>query len=458
MPSDGRAQNTVLEQLNNVITDTASIIQLFVKDPLRDFTRNRKLGAETFIKVALNMQGNSLNAELLNAFPNPNERMTASAYEQQKDKILPELFEYILREFNETHLHPKRMNGYRLYAIDGSDFNLPYSKDSPYAQTPAKKKSKNKDGTFPKDPKPFCMFHANILYDIENRTYQDCIIAEDERSSALTLVKRMNETEPFIVVMDRGYEGFNNFETLNRIPNCHFVIRTKTGTGGIREIAELPDKEIDTEIEFTIVTTAKQFRLNENAHMINVHEGRYKEVLSPKTRYGKWDFESPCKVRYRVVKFKINDEESGKECWEVLVTNLNRFRFPINEMKKLYHKRWDIETSFRELKYALGAIQFHSKKPEFQYMELLANMIMFNAVSRSIACVSIKEKERKWDYAIDFKMAVLLTRLYFRIDCHAPPGKLYEELAMYINPVRLGRSNKRNLRPKSAVWFLYRVA
>lgn len=192
--------------------------------------------------------------------------------------------------------------------------------------------------------------------------------------------------------------------------------------------------------------------------MINVHEGRYKEVLSPNARYGRLDFESPCKVKYRVVKFRINDEESGKECWEVLVTNLNRFQFPISEMKKLYHKRWDVETSFRELKYALGTIQLHSKKPEFQYMEFLANMIVFNAVSRSIACVSVEPRERKWNYAIDFKMAVLLTRLYFRIDCHAPPDKLYEELAMYINSVRPGRSDKRNLKPKSAVWFLYRVA
>ena len=92
-------------------------------------------------------------------------------------------------------------------------------------------------------------------------------------------------------------------------------------------------------------------------------------------------------------------------------------------------------------------------------MELLAQMIMFNLVSRCISCVQIEKRDNlKWHYAIDFKMAVALTRKYFRIDSHAPPDRLLEEMAMYVNPIRPGRSDKRNLRIKSAVWFLYRVA
>ena len=171
----------------------------------------------------------------------------------------------------------------------------------------------------------------------------------------------------------------------------------------MREIAALPDKEADIDLETTIVTKIRQLRRIENAHMIAVHEGKYKEKLSPNTRYKKWDFESPCRVKYRIVKFRINNEESGKECWEVLVTNLDRFQFPIDKMKELYHMRWDIETSFRELKYALGAVQFHSRKPDFQIMELFAQMIMFNAVSRIIALTAIPDGNRKWKYAIDFQ-------------------------------------------------------
>ena len=90
---------TPIGVLNNVIIETASHIQDFTKSPT-DFTRNRKLNAETMLKVTLNMEGNSINAELLNAFPDINERMTDSAYEQAKAKLTPEAFQYVFRQYN----------------------------------------------------------------------------------------------------------------------------------------------------------------------------------------------------------------------------------------------------------------------------------------------------------------------------------------------------------------------
>ena len=71
-------------------------------------------------------------------------------------------------------------------------------------------------------------------------------------------------------------------------------------------------------------------------------------------------------------------------------------------------------TSFRELKYALGGINFHSKKDDFIKMKLFAHFIMFNAVSRSIACVSVPQTNHKYPYAIDFKMACLIVRYTMR--------------------------------------------
>ena len=68
----------------------------------------------------------------------------------------------------------------------------------------------------------------------------------------------------------------------------------------------------------------------------------------------------------------------------MLITNLNRFEFPIEKMKELYHLRWDIETSFRELKYALGGISFHSKKDDFIQMEILAHVSAKSKYPRAI--------------------------------------------------------------------------
>jgi len=93
------SNQTPLHQLDSVISGTVSHIHDFTKSPT-DFTRNRKLNAKTTIKTILNMQGNSLNAELLDAFPDINDRMTASAFEQAKNKLQPDVFKHILNEYN----------------------------------------------------------------------------------------------------------------------------------------------------------------------------------------------------------------------------------------------------------------------------------------------------------------------------------------------------------------------
>ncbi|MCM1167590.1 MAG: hypothetical protein NC299_08460 [Lachnospiraceae bacterium] len=57
----------------------------------------------------------------------------------------------------------------------------------------------------------------------------------------------------------------------------------------------------------------------------------------------------------------------------------------------------------------------HSKKDDFIKMELFAHFIMFNAVSRSIANVSAPQASHAYPYAIDFKMACLIVRKYYRL-------------------------------------------
>ena len=94
----------------------------------------------------------------------------------------------------------------------------------------------------------------------------------------------------------------------------------------------------------------------------------------------------------------------------------------------------------------------------FHQMELFAHFIMFNVVSRSISCVFVPQTNHKYSYVIDFKIACLIVRKYYRIYNEKPPNMMFAEILAYTVPVRAGRSDKRNLKPKSAVWFVYRVA
>ena len=65
-------------------------------------------------------------------------------------------------------------------------------------------------------------------------------------------------------------------------------------------------------------------------------------------------------LSFRIVRFKISEAS-----YKVVITNLDRFRFPPEKLKEIYHSRWGIETSFSELKYAIGLTIFHSKKAEY---------------------------------------------------------------------------------------------
>ena len=61
-------------------------------------------------------------------------------------------------------------------------------------------------------------------------------------------------------------------------------------------------------------------------------------------------------------------------------------------------------------------------------------------------------------YAVDFKMACCLVRQYFHRRNTKPFDNIFIEMGKYINPIRLGRADKRKVKPKSPVWFVYRVA
>ena len=201
-----------MDALNASISHITENIDRYRKQP-QHFTRKSKLPFEKLVNVVLNMQGNCLNAELQEAFPELSERMTASAYVQARDKLSLPVFEDLLSDYNQSA--PKRLlNGkYRLYAIDGSDFKTPWNPKSAFIVDTNKRNGESL--------KPFCQIHANIMYDIIARQYMDCVLQPrnscNERDAALEMIGRMPKEDPFIIIMDRGYESYNLIETLNNL-------------------------------------------------------------------------------------------------------------------------------------------------------------------------------------------------------------------------------------------------
>lgn len=328
----------ILKRLDNIINDTAEHIHDYIKNP-HAFTRKRKLDAFTTIKTTINMQGNCLTKEMDDAFddgsPAGNDHVSVSAYVQQKSKLSPKCFEHIFHSFTQqlpakAHLDHK----YRLFAFDGSDFNQVWNP-----------KSENIVDFY--KGKPYCQIHVNAMYDLLNNTYQDCIFQPksqmDERGAALEMLRRLTCSQPYIVMMDRGYDGFNMIENCNRLKNCYYVIRTKTGQSGIKEIKNLPDKLCDDDVYCRITISNHYYTLHhktENLHLVWHPKRHYKKKFAKSTHDNRWDFEDFCNVKFRACKVRINDPDTNKEEWEVLVTNLDRHEFPLERMKELYHLRW----------------------------------------------------------------------------------------------------------------------
>ena len=127
----------VKNTLMNIIDEMAQDPEYYVKNPNKDFIRNRKLNFKSVIKILLSIGGGSISKELLQYFNYDTDAASASAFVQQRDKILPATFEVLLNKFTNSFDNLKTFQGYRLIAVDGSDLNIahnPNDKDT-YAQS-----------------------------------------------------------------------------------------------------------------------------------------------------------------------------------------------------------------------------------------------------------------------------------------------------------------------------------
>ena len=126
------------------------------------------------------------------------------------------------------------------------------------------------------------------------------------------------------------------------------------------------------------------------------------------------------------------------------------------KIKELYASRWGIETSFRDLKYTIGMLNFHSKKVMCIQQEIYARMVMYNFVQMITSHVVIVKKQRKHTYKANFSVATHMSRLFYREKTTSP--NLETIIAKNLIPIRPDRHRERNLKVKTFHGFLYRVA
>ena len=403
----------------------------------KDFSRKSALTAETVIRLLIGAEGGSLAKILHDA----GIQATASALSQRRAQIPPEVFRTVFTNFNSTCADNEFFCGYRLLAVDGTAVNLPRNPKSPsFVQN---------DGI----PNGVNQLHVTPLYDILNRTFADVVIQpepkKDEIGALVEMLKRNTFAQKTLIIADRGFESYNLIAHILEKTNADFLIRIKQSRSAMREVAKLPMMELDCTIGFTITTT----QTNEDKQNGYIHlQVPKKSKAGSKTRRGRWDFPSPYPMKLRICRFLLDNGE-----FETVATSLPP-SFTLADIRELYHLRWGIETSFRDLKYTLGLVNLHGKSDAFAEQEIYASLTAFNFASRVCNEVVVRQpKNGVYAYKVNFKMAVMLCKEHLRTP-NTDGETLLKEIARYTIPIRPNRQDERNLRAKEFCGFVYRVA
>lgn len=423
--------------LDHCITQLDEIHFMFCKNPESDFTRNRKLSFHDYIQLMLQMQGKSISNEILDFFEHSLGAPSKSAFTQQRYKLQPEGWHFLFHIFVEQcrALADRLYQGYRLLACDGSDVNI--------VRDPSDERTFIHEGET-----GYNAIHINALYDITNRTYCDFLVQGKkklhERAALNTMLDRYTDPVPAILMADRGYESFNVFAHLIR-KDMKFVVRMKDiNSNGILSAYDLPDSEFDTYIKTTLTRRhTKETLGNPDTYTI----------LQPATDFDFLDEDR----RYYDIEFRIVRILLDNGTYICLATNLPEEEFPLEGLKKLYRMRWSEETSFRELKYTIGLVNWHSSKYDGILQEINARMILYNFCELVTAHAVVKTRDNtKHAYKINFATAVNICRTYLKNGSDEVETMLL--IQKHLTPVRPHRKYPIHLRPKRNRDFMYRMA
>ena len=348
--------------------------------------------------------------------------------------------------FNEQADALSGTSKYRFLAADGSTatyFSFPKFSPPEYFVEPCH------------SAKGYYSIHINAFYDLDAHIYTDALLQpvheKDEFRAFCTIVDRhpVRENTCNVYIGDRGYCSYNNMAHVIE-SGQYFMFRAKDiHSKGLARNFDLPGED-SFDVPVTVTLTRS------HSKKISVTEG-YRRFIDKAASFDYIEYGSPdtYTLSFRIVRFPISDDT-----YECIVTNLPEDEFPIEEIKKLYYRRWGIETSFRKLKYTIGLSNFHSYKPEFVMQEIWARMTAYNITETLISHTALPKKERKHAYKINFSVAAHICRMFLRPAAEEHKIDVTALLQKELIPVRTDRKYPRlkTAHFRKPRYFIYRSA
>ena len=435
----------VLSTLNHKIDKVFN--ERYKRNILNDdsyFTRiGKKTSFRDTMKTVISFGSDSLPLEMSRYFNDKDILpITKSGFIQSRSKIKPGAFIQVMDLINKAYPCKKNYKGYRLLAVDGSDLSI--AKD---------KKDEGSRKFNGENTKSSYMLHINCEYDILNDRYIDCVVQkynQQDENAALVAMSDRYKGDKAIFIADRYYAAYNNMAHLEEHGH-KYLIRSKdinSATSILKNYFKGKEGEFDEDVSI-ILTNKYSKKIIEN-------KDKYKPIMTNQT-FDYLDSDNHFyEMKFRVVRIRIDGNE---EEYESVITNLDRAEFPKEEIKDLYMHRWNIEVSYRHLKYVADLNRTHSVKRDLLMQEIWAKLIMFNISMIIINYINenkiSKEVKRRDEYKVNVSVAVELIRACIKRKGRVPPG-LIKQIASNILPVRHGRKYNRNVHAQGFVSFNYR--
>jgi hypothetical protein len=243
-------------------------------------------------------------------------------------------------------------HGMSVYAVDGSDFELPAAQELRTEFDP-------KSGLQHKGKGHYPQAKISTLYDVFRRLPVARTVAAvncSEREEAKQLARYLPARS--VALFDRGYPSFEFIHHLTRSFKGFFVFRC-------------PAKQTFPAVE-AFMSSGKE----EDLIWVDP-SARYLQMVGSKA--GK---------KLKPIKLRIIKLVSPDGTVSVLLTNLyDTVEFPGTEIIDLYFRRWEVETYYRDEKVTLEIEKFHSRTSNGIRQELLAAVIM-SVISRTLMTLS----------------------------------------------------------------------
>lgn len=437
--------NQVKNTLFQDISDMAQISQHFSKHPETDFSRNRKINFQALLHFLISMEAGTIKQELLKYFTFDSSAVpSTSAFCQQRNKLLPEAFSFLFQQFNSHYPFSLYKGKYHLLACDGSSFTFTRNPMDP-------------DSYFPPDGKTtngYNQVHVVALFDILSKRYCDSVIQpirkKNEFQALINMIDRYHipGTSP-IFIADRGFPSFNVFAHAIE-HGSYFLIRAKDVS-----VQRILGKDLPKEDCFDLQVNRILTRSQSKKKRLHPELGDQYRFICQNVSFDYIERGSGKEypISFRILRFKISENS-----YENIITNLPQEEFSLEEIKMLYGLRWNIETSFRDLKHTIGTKNFHSKKREFIEMEVWARFILYNFCSIITEHVVIAQKARKHNYQPNYTVAYHTCHHFLRLHKGEEPPNVESLIEQNILPIRPDRKYARQHRFRVPVGFAYRLS